>query len=206
MQRVSSYKFNVFLNCPFDKEYKPIFDAIIFAVFDCGFVPRCALEISDSGIVRIEKIISIIEQCGYGIHDISRVELDSSTGLPRFNMSFELGLFFGAKWSGSKKQRDKKCLILDAEPYRYKKFVSDISGQDIACHYNDPMKAIGCVRNWFKDSSGMTNVPGTNLIKNRYRKFLSDFPHICNILQISPDDITFNDYSQTVSEWLRLYG
>ena len=24
--------------------YKPMFEAIVFAVFDCGYRPRCALE------------------------------------------------------------------------------------------------------------------------------------------------------------------
>ena len=38
------YNDNVFLNCPFDAAYKQLFDALVFAVHDCGFIPRCALE------------------------------------------------------------------------------------------------------------------------------------------------------------------
>lgn len=203
---MDGYHFNVFLNCPFDTEYKPIFDAIVFALYDCGFIARCALEESDSGVVRIEKIIGIIEQCEYGIHDISRVEIDRSTGLPRFNMPFELGLFIGAKEYGSKKQRSKKCLILDSEPYRYKKFISDISGQDIGYHHNQPKFAVECVRNWLKSAALIRNIPGASYIWKRYEKFLTDLPAICRILKIDPKELTFNDYSQTVSEWLRLYG
>ena len=30
------YNDNVFINCPFDAIYKPLFDAMIFAVHDCG--------------------------------------------------------------------------------------------------------------------------------------------------------------------------
>jgi len=56
---------------------------------DCGCVARCALEAYDSGDVRIEKILDIIDQCKLGIHDISRTELNEHS-LPRFNMPLEL--------------------------------------------------------------------------------------------------------------------
>ena len=78
----SDYNDNVFINCPFDPVYKPLFDAIAFATYDCGFVPRCALEEDNASQVRIDKIYSIIEVCRYGIHDISRIELDEDSGFP----------------------------------------------------------------------------------------------------------------------------
>jgi hypothetical protein len=54
------------------------------------------LEAYDSGDVRIEKILDIIDQCKLGIHDISRTELNEHS-LPRFNMPLELGLFLGKR-------------------------------------------------------------------------------------------------------------
>jgi hypothetical protein len=39
------YSSNVFINCPFDKEYKSILEALTFTISDCGYIPRCALEI-----------------------------------------------------------------------------------------------------------------------------------------------------------------
>ena len=51
---------SAFVNCPFDEEYEELFDAILFAVHDCGFVARCALEASDSGEARTDKILAII--------------------------------------------------------------------------------------------------------------------------------------------------
>ena len=122
------YNDNVFINCPFDAKYKSLFDAMVFAIHDCGFIPRCALEEEDASQVRIDKIYSIIADCRYGIHDISRTELDKGSGLPRFNMPLELGVFLGAKKFGIEEQERKKCLILDAEPYRYQQFISDIAG------------------------------------------------------------------------------
>lgn len=126
-----SYSESVFLNCPFDEEYEPVFWAIVFTIHDCGFVARCALEVDDSSDTRIAKIYKLIEACELGIHDISRTELDSVNDLPRFNMPLELGIFLGAKRFGSAKQRKKKCLVLDRERYRFQKFCSDIAGQDI---------------------------------------------------------------------------
>ena len=52
----AGYEHNVFINCPFDRSYKRIFDAVVFAVFDCGFVARSALEITNTAEVRFTKI------------------------------------------------------------------------------------------------------------------------------------------------------
>ena len=103
----SHYNDNVFINCPFDSVYKPLFDAVVFAVLDCGFIPRCALEEDDASQVRIDKIYNIISDCRYGIHDISRIELDEPSGFPRFNMPLELGVFLGARDLAQKYKREK---------------------------------------------------------------------------------------------------
>jgi hypothetical protein len=92
-----SYHESVFINCPFDGGYKRLFKATVFTVFYSGYVPRCALEIYNSGQVRIEKIFKLIENCQFGNHDISRTELDVDSKLPRFNMPLELGVFLGAQ-------------------------------------------------------------------------------------------------------------
>src|SRR6266446_4395536 len=95
------YGQNVFINCPFDKEYSSLFDAIVFTVHDMGFRPRCALEARNAGQFRLEKILEIKSKCKYSIHDLSRTELDPENRLPRFNMPFELGLDLGCKKFGS---------------------------------------------------------------------------------------------------------
>lgn len=145
----SRYEENVFVNCPFDETYRSLFEAIVFCIYACGFRARCALELDDSAPVRIEKICRIIGECQHGVHDDSRVQLDAATTLPRFNMPFELGLFLAARQYGHGKQRHKRCLILDSEPYRYRSFLSDIAGQDIKSHSDPPQKqfasrGIGC--------------------------------------------------------------
>ncbi len=200
----SDYDDSVFINCPFDLDYKPLLNAIIFTVFDCGFIARCALEEEDASLIRIEKIYAIISNCKYGIHDISRTELDESNGLPRFNMPLELGIFLGAKTFGTDKERKKKCLILDKEPYRYQKFISDISGQDIHTHGNDPKQAIKTVRNWLRNASSRVTIPGGHLIYRRYQTFLSDLPEMCDEAGLKVGELIFNDYTWLVAEWLKV--
>jgi hypothetical protein len=160
------YDRSVFINCPFDPPFQPIFQAIVFSIEDCGFLTRCALEVEDSADLRANKIIRIIKSCALGIHDISRTELNAE-GLPRFNMPYELGLFIGCKEFGSGKHKNKSALILDREPHRYAKYISDIAGQDIQFHGNDVPLVIKRVRNWLASNSRGNYIPGSDMILNR---------------------------------------
>lgn len=195
------YVANVFINCPFDDGYSSFFDAIVFAIHDCGFIARCAKEVRDSGGTRIRRILDIIRECRYGIHDISRTELDDVNQLPRFNMPLELGLFLGAKEFGDEKQDQKVCLILDRAPYRYQKFCSDIAGQDIASHDGKVETLIGEVRDWLSDSVEDL-IPTGGKIHERYEAFREDLPMMTEPVHITPEEMTFVDFRNFVASWL----
>ncbi len=197
------YNDNVFINCPFDSAYKPLFDAMIFAVHDCGFIPRCALEEDDASQVRIDKIYNIIANCRYGIHDISRTELDRDSNLPRFNMPLELGIFLGAKKFGIEEQKRKKCLILDTERYRYQQFISDIAGQDIQAHNNSSREVIMHVRNWLRNTSRRETIPSGGIIWERYQEFMEKLPQMAREGRLIVEELIFNDYTSMVTQWLR---
>jgi hypothetical protein len=200
---MASYEDSVFINCPFDSEYRPIFYALVFAVHDCGYFARCALEIDDSGLVRIQKIEQIIADCRFGIHDISRVEPDPRSQLPRFNMPLELGLFLGAKRYGNKHQKAKSCKILDVDRYRFQQFCSDISGQDISAHHGEAGEAIKAVRNWLGKTRRNVLVPRGSKLVERYQKFQDELPMFCQSLQLTIEELTFIDFQNIVVEWLR---
>jgi hypothetical protein len=199
----SDYAKSVFLNCPFDNQYAPLFQAMAYAVFDCGFRPRCALEVDDASEVRIDKIFRIIAECKFGIHDISRTQADAVTGLPRFNMPLELGLFLAAKKFGTGRQQKKVCLITDSAPYRYQQFISDIAGQDIQAHDDDPRRLILVVRNWLRSASGNPAMPGGAEIYRRHALFVQALPELCDEIRLRPDELTFNDYKTLISDWVR---
>lgn len=192
---------DVFINCPFDPEYDPIFRALLFAVHALGFKPRSAKELDDGGQMRMEKLYDIIRTCRYGIHDISRTQLHPATGLPRFNMPFELGVFLGAKRLGPKPQHAKRALIFDVEPYRYPQFISDIAGSDIHAHENNPATALREVRNWLANVS-KRNLPSANDLDALYVRFSADLPALLAALNHDPHDIPYVDFQRFVSGWL----
>jgi hypothetical protein len=194
---------DVFINCPFDPGYRPIFDAIVFSVLYLGFVPRCSLEDDDAGEFRLSKIQRIVEECRFGINDLSSVALDAATGLPRFNMPLELGLFLGCKRFGPVNQSKKRTLVLDTDQYRYRTFISDISGQDIRAHGGDPQRAIREVRDWLRLASKRTTLPGGTEIIRHHHTFKDDLPEICSVFGLEPDQLTFLDLSKIVADWLR---
>jgi hypothetical protein len=83
---------SVFLNIPYDSPFENLYLAYIAGVSSFGLKPRAALEIPSSKR-RLDRILDLIQDCAYSIHDLSRVELDRTPPLtPRFNMPFELGL------------------------------------------------------------------------------------------------------------------
>src|ERR1051325_1034565 len=143
-----NYDKSVFINCPFDSAYEPLFHGVIFAVHQMSLEPKSALENTDGGQPRLEKILTLIETCKYSIHDISRTEVDRNHGLPRFNVPFELGLDLGCKRYGKLRQTQKRALILDVDRHRYRTFISDIAGLDIEEHDGSVAKVITVVRNW----------------------------------------------------------
>ncbi len=196
------YDENVFTNCPFDKTYKKLFDAIVFGIFDCGFIVRCALEEDDGSEIRANKIFSIINECRFGIHDLSRVEISSNTKLPRFNMPLELGTFLGAKHFGSELHKKKSCLIFDKEKFRYQKFISDIAGQDIKAHNNNQRLIITMVRDWLRTYS-KGSIPSGSVIWSRYMTFKKALPKLCEELRLNIKELIFNDYVDLVSKWLK---
>jgi hypothetical protein len=198
------YDTSVFINCPFDRDYKPLFEAIVFTVFDCGFRPRCALETEDGGQVRMEKIFGLIGDSKLSINDLCRVDLDSATNLPRFNMPLELGIFLGARRFGQGSQRKKRCLIMDRERYRYRAFISDIAGQDIREHGDDPTRAIQIVRDWLRSQSQNSKMPGSKAIVERYKAFRAKLPELCRDARLDEDDLIWIEYTELVWNWLNL--
>jgi hypothetical protein len=148
----ANFEKNVFINCPFDVGYKPLLRAMLFALVYCGMKPRIAAERSDSGEVRVSKILSLIKDCQFSIHDISRAAPLIEGDLPRFNMPFELGIEIGYKAASPGAFLARRCLIFDSERYRYQKTLSDLAGSDIKSHGGEPEKLVRQLRNWLVEN------------------------------------------------------
>lgn len=184
-------------------QYRPLFDAVVFAVHACGFVARSALEVTDSSEIRLDKICRLIRDCLLSVHDISRTELDAAHRLPRFNMPFELGLALGETRFGRSRAKQKRFLIMDVERHRYQKFLSDIAGQDIAAHDGDPDRAVDCVRRWLASVSIARDVPGTKHILGQLKEFQESLPALAEELHADPDELEFAERRKLIVRWLQ---
>lgn len=132
------------------------------------------------------------------------MKLDAKTKLPRFNMSFELGLFLAAKSFGIGRQARKVALILDKDGYRYREALSDIAGQDISSHGGDPEKAIHEVRNWLDSTGkGTTSLPGGPYVTKQYKKFSRNLPSASRKQRLDPGKLTYADLCRSMESWLK---
>jgi hypothetical protein len=166
---------NVFINCPFDGEYRSLLDPLLFVIVSLGFNPKIALERTDSGEQRIDKVCSLIRASKYSIHDLSRLQAQGKGEFYRMNMPFELGVEYGCRYFSRGRLGQKRCLILEKERFDYMKALSDLSGVDIKSHNNDPAEIVRKVRNWFVETVGLRKVASPSSIWFRFNKFASVF-------------------------------
>ena len=160
----------------------------------------------DGTQVRIEKIQTIIRQSRLAVHDISRTQLDRASRLPRFNMPLELGIFLGAKAFGSGEQKRKAAIVLDTDPFRFQKYISDIAGQDIRAHGRRADEAVRQVRNFLaaQCASGVILAGGDKLLQ-RYRQFRCGLPATCRKMHLAPTRLTFRDLTNLIVGWLQTH-
>src|SRR5690554_4287898 len=196
---------NVFINCPFDNAYFPLLKPLLFTITYLDLIPQIS-ETTDSGQARIDHILELMSISKYSIHDLSRVEKIKRNDYPRFNMPFECGIDFGLKMSNSEYFGEKRFLILEKEPYRYKSIISDISGNDIKAHKDDPEQIIKAVRDWFKVL--LQDVPWYKTIWLAFAEFETDFEQILVANNYDPKDInslTFSDIIENMTVWIVTY-
>lgn len=121
----------VFINCPFDSAYAPLFLALVSGIVAVGCIPRCVLELPTGA--RLSRILKLIQECGASVHDLSRVSLSRSGGspVPRFNMPFEAGIAY----AHSELTRGRHSFfVLEKVPYRLQRSLSDLNGIDPFIH------------------------------------------------------------------------
>jgi len=204
---VETARNNVFVNCPFDKDYISLLRPLLFTIVRLEYSPRIALESSDSGELRLDKIRKLIGNSRYSIHDLSRIQATRSREYYRLNMPFELGLDFGCRRYGSAIQRRKKFLVLGAKRYAYMRAISDLAGIDIKYHDNNPIKLIRCVRNWFSDNTRARSTPSASQLWYEFNDFMTDFSDKRKIEGFKSADLKAmptSEYLRFMKKWVSL--
>jgi hypothetical protein len=164
---------NVFVNCPFDESFYPLLRPLLFTIVYLGLKPRVATERLDSGEARILKIVELIRQSKYAIHDLSKIEASKKGEFFRLNMPFELGVDVGCRLFKGGECANKMCLILVGERYKYQAAISDLSNSDVANHQNRPEDVVVEVRNWLSSTCGL-GADGPTRIWDAFNVFMGD--------------------------------
>lgn len=141
------FRDSVFLNVPFDKKYEPLFVALVTGLVALRRRPRCVLEVPDAGAGRLARILELMRSCAASAHDLSRVTTSGPAGkrVPRFNMPFELGLACAlAHGDGGK----HSFVLLEEQPYRLQRSLSDLSGVDPYVHRGTPRGVLSVLSDW----------------------------------------------------------
>ena len=159
--------------------------------------PLLCLERIDSGYNRLTKIFTLIDLCDFGLHDISRTELNARQ-LRRFNMPFELGLALGRKYS-KRSGAASKMWVIDCEPHRYLESLSDLRGCDPAPHNN--AHCYTRVRDWLS-SYHIISLNGPNHLRDWFEQFSTDLPGMCQEWGINRSNLSFNDLVYTIRFWV----
>jgi hypothetical protein len=197
---------NVFINCPFDEDYRPCFEALVFAVSVSGYKARCTLEDADAATIRFEKLRRLIGECPRTIHDLSRIEL-SKDALPRFNMPFELGLAMGAKYFGGAKRRSNSALIMVRKDYVLSSYLSDLGGNDPVSHDGDPNRVISAVTGYLHSTPEGELLPGPRATIRRLARFKDRLPDLAKALHRDEDEVhpykNYRAFLALISEFLK---
>jgi hypothetical protein len=196
---------NVFINCPFDAGYSSLLRPLLFTVIYLNLKPRIALECADSGEPRIRKITELIGKSKYGIHDLSRIEATKKGEIFRLNMPFELGIDVGCRSFGTRKQKTKRCLILEMERYRYQAALSDLSGSDIAVHKNEPEEVVIEVRRWLVNQC-RSKAPGAAKIWGAFMDFMAaNYDELTKrgFSKKDIDNLAVPELIECMEEWVR---
>ncbi len=159
----------VFLNIPYDDRFKNLYIAYIVGLIELGLTPKATLAIP-GGTNRLDRIFALIRQCGYSIHDLSRVELDRiPPPTPRFNMPLELGLAIA--WQKLNPAMHT-WFVCESVNRRGQKSISDLNGTDFNIHDGTPEGVIRELSNAFVRSDGRMSVPQMMDSYRKVRKLL----------------------------------
>lgn len=125
---------SAFLNIPYDIRFEPLYLAFIAGLSGFGLIPRATLEIPGSRR-RLDRIIELVQSCSFSFHDLSRV----GSGLPRFNMPFELGLTVAL---ANRNARSHNWFVFEAREHRLQQTLSDLDGTQVYVHKGRPLNVL----------------------------------------------------------------
>lgn len=170
---------SVFVNCPFDTVYQPVFDAIVFSTLCCGFLPRCAVETRTAAQPRITRILSAMRGSAYSIHDLSRCRGEGDLNLARFNMPLELGMAMSQRFASRNQKDAHDWLILVPQGHCYQRFLSDLAGYDPAEYDGSADTVVPVVMSWLATRPDAIQTPTPQAVLAALPRFTKARASLC---------------------------
>ena len=159
---------HVFLNVPFDKQYQPLFIALITGLTALGRKPHCVLEVPSAGQSRLDRTYRLLASCESSVHDLSWVGRFGKFQLPRFNMPFELGMAFALA-----QDRSHKFFVLERQRYRLQVSLSDLNGLDPHIHGGTQAGVLRCLLDCFGTPAGTPPFSLLRTLASRLNRIVS---------------------------------
>src|ERR1700748_2694835 len=138
----------VFVNCPFDDDYRSQFNAIVFTCVYAGFEPVVASSSGRTGRPRLERILAELNACRYSVHDLSRCRGEGDENLARFNMPLELGMAMMKRGAPAAAGAHEYLVLVPEGDYLHHRYISDLAGLDPQTHDGTPARIAAEVLNW----------------------------------------------------------
>jgi hypothetical protein len=142
----------VFLNLPYDREFEGLFLAYVVGLSQLGLLPCLTFAVPNQG--RLDAIIDLLDTSEFSIHDLSRIE--TTNGIPRFNMPLELGLALHQRRVTKGRHQ---VFIFESKPFRTLQSTSDVNGIDPFIHHGQPKEVMTQLRNIFRKPGDTITVP-----------------------------------------------
>lgn len=190
----------IFINCPFDDEYLPLLRALLFVSRFYGLDVKIASTDLDSKSNRLARIISLMRESKYSVHDLSKMKSVKEDEYYRMNMPFELGLDYGIGGN------EKVFLIFENEPYKLKIALSDINGWDVRPHLDNPEKLIMEFRKWIvvnRELSKTLKSYSYSDIWYKYNDFYGSFSDFMTIHNLKDEEISVTEYLEYIDSFLK---
>jgi len=174
---VPSYERSVFLNCPFDDAFAPLFHAAVLTIAALGFTPRCARETEGESDPRMDRIARGLKESKYSIHDLSRFQGEGPDNLSRFNMPLELGMALSMRYQGKTSGTLHNWVALVPHGFVHQRFISDLAGFDPPAHEQTPISIIKAISGW------LTIQPDYSPPAPSARTILEAYPKLVELLE-----------------------
>lgn len=164
----------VFINCPYDIDYKLFQFRLVFVLLWFDYDPILSSDSQNKTSSRFEKIKQEILNSDISIHDLSRsvCAFKQDKKKPeyyRHNMPLELG--YALACADLDINKNKKILILGKNRSEIEIAASDIVSFDVAFYHNESYQFVKAIRDFLIEVSGDVELENAELLESFFIDF-----------------------------------